>query len=245
MPRILVVEDSVEMGNFIARTLGKTYSTAVAPTGMAALEMLPDFQPDLVVTDVMMPGMSGDELVREIRLRQEFDEVPVLMITAKSDDRLRARMLREGAQDYISKPVPTEELRARVATWISVRRTRQVLQQELSSRELRIEELAQSLAERSREMEVALGAAQAARAEAEKASRTKSAFLGVMSHELRTPLNAVVGYTDLLELEIDGPVTEGQKRSLQRIRDSAQELLVQIQELLTVARDGEPEEELS
>jgi signal transduction histidine kinase len=78
--------------------------------------------------------------------------------------------------------------------------------------------------------------AQAARAEAEKANRSKSDFLAAMSHELRTPLNAIAGYAELLELGIHGPVTEDQRTALNRIKHSERHLLALINEVLNYAR---------
>ena len=75
-----------------------------------------------------------------------------------------------------------------------------------------------------------------ARREAERASRAKSQFLAVMSHELRTPLNAIVGYGDLLEGEVSGPINEKQRRHLGRIRESAWHLLSLIDEILSLSR---------
>jgi len=75
-----------------------------------------------------------------------------------------------------------------------------------------------------------------ARAEAEASSQAKSAFLATMSHELRTPLNAVIGYAELLDLGIAGPITAEQRKSLSRIRDSARHLLTLVNEILDLAK---------
>jgi signal transduction histidine kinase len=79
-------------------------------------------------------------------------------------------------------------------------------------------------------------AERAARDEAEQASRAKSQFLAVMSHELRTPLNAILGYEELLETEVSGPISSIQKHHLSRIRESTKHLLTLIEQILSLSR---------
>jgi signal transduction histidine kinase len=95
---------------------------------------------------------------------------------------------------------------------------------------------AEELESSNRELELARAEADQARAHAEAANRAKSEFLAVMSHELRTPLNAIGGYTELLELELRGPVTDAQRRDLSRIRASQQHLLGLISAVLDLSR---------
>ena len=95
---------------------------------------------------------------------------------------------------------------------------------------------AEELENSNRELELARAEADTARAHAEAANRAKSEFLAVMSHELRTPLNAIGGYTELLELELRGPVTDAQRRDLSRIRASQQHLLGLISAVLDLSR---------
>jgi signal transduction histidine kinase len=95
---------------------------------------------------------------------------------------------------------------------------------------------AEELENSNRELELARAEAEQARAHAEAANRAKSEFLAVMSHELRTPLNAIGGYTELLELELRGPVTDAQRRDLSRIRASQQHLLGLISAVLDLSR---------
>ncbi len=94
----------------------------------------------------------------------------------------------------------------------------------------------QSMREAREAAETARADAELARAQAEAANRAKSEFLAVMSHELRTPLNAIGGYTELLELGLRGPVTEAQRRDLDRIRTSQQHLLGLISGVLDLSR---------
>ena len=96
--------------------------------------------------------------------------------------------------------------------------------------------LSAELEEINVELEVALSESNEAREIAERANRSKSEFLAVMSHELRTPLNAIVGYADLIQSEIAGPLTEAQRAHLLRIRASSWHLLDLIQDVLSFAR---------
>ena len=155
-PLVLVVEDNPEMNRFIADTLAEHYRTASAYQGREGLEKALALQPDLILSDIMMPEMSGDQLVREIRAHAELNAVPVILLTAKADEELRVKLLREGAQDYLMKPLLTDELLARVRNSISIKRARDALQKELASRNQDISTLAEELALRKRGLETML-----------------------------------------------------------------------------------------
>lgn len=100
----------------------------------------------------------------------------------------------------------------------------------------RMADVNQSLRTAHAEMESAKNEAESARAQADEANRAKSRFLTRMSHELRTPLNAIAGYVDLLDLGIRGPVTEDQRKDLDRIRRAQQHLLGLINDVLNFAK---------
>jgi PAS domain S-box-containing protein len=118
-PLILVVEDNADMSAFIRSQLEGPWRVCTAGDGEEGLGQALALRPDLVLTDVMMPARDGDWLLRELRRRPEFDDLPVVVLSARTDEDMRIRLLREGAQDYLVKPFAAEELRARVATQLA------------------------------------------------------------------------------------------------------------------------------
>jgi len=190
-PLVLVVEDNVAMNEFISATLRDRYRIATAFDGDEAFKSALTLKPDLIIADVMMPEVSGDQLLDRLQAHPELREVPVVMLTAKAEDQLRVSLLSRGAADYLTKPVVVEEMRQRVATLLAVKRSRDLLRRELASKDTDLEGLVKALAARQRETE-------AARAQAEAAGRAKDAFLMRISNELREPLTPIFGWTRLL-----------------------------------------------
>jgi signal transduction histidine kinase/DNA-binding response OmpR family regulator len=123
---ILVVEDNPEMNRFICEALAFDFRVAAAFDGKDGLEQAIRLGPDLVLSDIMMPDMSGDELVYALRSHRELDRTPIVILTARADEDLRIRLLREGAQDYVTKPFAVEELRARVRNLVNLKRSHEV-----------------------------------------------------------------------------------------------------------------------
>lgn len=121
-PRVVVVEDDPDLNRLVAECLRERYDVATALDGHLGLELTDELRPDVVVCDVMMPGLSGDQVVRAIRQRPELDTTAIVMLTARVDDDLRAVLLRAGASDVMVKPFSIEEVRARVGELVAARR---------------------------------------------------------------------------------------------------------------------------
>jgi CheY-like chemotaxis protein len=138
---VLVVEDNPSMNQFIVSILEEHFRVISAFDGEQGLTRVIEHLPDCVVTDVMMPHMSGDEMVAEIRTRRELDTIPVIMLTAKADDELKVSMLMTGAQDYLSKSFQPMDLVARVNNLVCMRRTWLAMQQALSTQQRDLREL--------------------------------------------------------------------------------------------------------
>jgi DNA-binding NtrC family response regulator len=112
---ILVVDDTPANIGFLLDTLGKAgYRVRVAPDGESALEQLQYSPPDLVLLDVMMPGMDGYETCRRLRQLPKLEQLPVIFMTALSDIQDKVRAFAAGADDYVTKPFQHEEVLARV-----------------------------------------------------------------------------------------------------------------------------------
>lgn len=111
--RILIVEDDPKLSKFIESELSlEGYRVTVAYNGMDGLTMTRDAQPDLLILDWMLPGISGLDLC--LRLRKTGVQVPIIMLTAKDEVPDRVAGLNAGADDYVTKPFSMEELLARV-----------------------------------------------------------------------------------------------------------------------------------
>ena len=113
MTHILLVEDEAKLAQFIKLELEfEQYQVTVATEGFTGLSSARETQPDLILLDWMLPGISGPEICR--RLRQTGDNVPIILLTAKDEVSDRVAGLDAGADDYVIKPFSIEELLARV-----------------------------------------------------------------------------------------------------------------------------------
>ena len=111
-PLVYVVDDDVSIADLVSHTL-KTQGYEVRPfyRGESMLEGMRGEDPDLIILDVMMPGTNGVEVARRVR---EFSQVPIIMLSVRSDVNTKAIALNTGADDYLTKPFAVEELIARV-----------------------------------------------------------------------------------------------------------------------------------
>jgi two-component system, OmpR family, KDP operon response regulator KdpE len=111
-PKILVVDDETQITRVLRTSLSThSYDVRVANDGETALEIMKDWTPDLVITDLSMPNIDGLELTRRLRANSN---VPILILTVRGEERTKVQALDAGADDYVTKPFGMEELLARV-----------------------------------------------------------------------------------------------------------------------------------
>lgn len=254
LPLVLVVEDNREMHQFIRDSLPAHVASIGAFSGREGVETAIASRPDLVISDVMMPDMSGDELVQALRALRDFDSVPIILLTAKADDELKVRMLRGGAQDFLTKPFLVAELVARVSNQLAISRARRILQDELASSEADVSMLAKELAVRKRAIEDALGelrerdtalARLNAQLELRVAERTEQLtaanrdleiFSYSVSHELRAPVRHLIGFSKLLQERYADQLDEDARSFVQFIARGARRMNELMDALLALGR---------
>lgn len=114
-PFIVIAEDEAAVSELLRYNLeSEGYETAIASDGDEAMLLIDERIPDLMLLDWMLPKISGIEICRRVRTRQETANLPIIMLTARTEEADRIRGLETGADDYVTKPFSTNELMARV-----------------------------------------------------------------------------------------------------------------------------------
>jgi signal transduction histidine kinase len=137
-PRVLLADDNADMRDYVRRLLEERYEVLAFPDGLTALAAARQDPPDLVLTDIMMPGLDGFGLLRELRATLNTRSVPVILLSARAGQESAVEGLNAGADDYLTKPFSAQELMARVRTHLEIARLRREWTNELerSNKEL-------------------------------------------------------------------------------------------------------------
>lgn len=128
--KVLLVDDDANARMILNRVLSKAgYEIREAGNGREAIQATKDFKPDVMLIDWMMPEMDGEQLAKWVRNDPEFRFIHIILLTAKGDIKDRVRGLQAGADDYITKPAPHQEILARVESGMRVRRLHSEIEQ--------------------------------------------------------------------------------------------------------------------
>nr|WP_242035602.1 MULTISPECIES: ATP-binding protein [unclassified Leptolyngbya] len=125
LPKILLADDNADMRDYVKRLLGQRYTVEAVGNGVAALAAIYQQLPDLVLTDVMMPGMDGFELLRRLRAEPATKELPIILLSARAGEEARMEGLEAGADDYLIKPFSARELLVRIEATLKLAQMRQ------------------------------------------------------------------------------------------------------------------------
>ncbi|MEP6579619.1 hybrid sensor histidine kinase/response regulator [Microcoleus vaginatus GB2-A3] len=176
---LLIVDDEPDNFDVIETLLSEQdYQLHYAASGQEAIASLDLFDPDLILLDVMMPGIDGIEICRQIKAMSKWQAVPIIMVTALSSKSDLANCLTAGADDFISKPVNAIELRARVHSMLRIKQQYDNIQNLYHIQENTINLLESTLNE------------------------LRGNLASTLSHELNTPLNGILGTIGWLKDEI-------------------------------------------
>ena len=141
-PHILVVEDNPDLRNFLQQSLHDTYRVSTAENGKKALEQINQQQPDLIISDIMMPIMRGDELCQTLKGNMETSHIPVILLTALGDRESILRGLKIKADNYVVKPFDMDILKANIA---SVLANKEYIRQRFAQLNYQTEDLPQEI----------------------------------------------------------------------------------------------------
>ncbi len=130
-PTVLIVDDDQCNRILLAAWLGRTYDVLEACDGHEALEVLAGSNPDIVILDVLMPGLNGIEVCRRIKSRPDGGYLPVLLLTALGDQEHRNAGLEAGADDFLSKPIDQRELMLRLKSFQLIRQQDRLIRKQL------------------------------------------------------------------------------------------------------------------
>ena len=202
---ILVIDDLYDMRTLIADTLKKEakYTVIKAQNGAIGFELVKKYKPGLIIVDWMMPVMTGPEMIENLKSDSELSSIPVVLLTAKSDEESRAKGVEKGADAYLGKPFNEQELLSMVSNLLKLKEKEKSIESALNNLEKAHEELKF--------------------AQNKMISQARLALMGKMvsgvSHEIGNPLNSMMaGGNNLMRF-----ITET-KQMLDDIDDSSEEI---------------------
>jgi DNA-binding response OmpR family regulator len=233
---ILIVDDNAQNLQLIGNLLSSgSIQVEFAEDGKSAIQWINEEQFDLVLLDIMMPGIDGFEVLDNIRKLENYDNVPVILLTAKSGKENIIRGLNSKANDYITKPFDSDELIARVNTHLELRKSRKKLAETNKSLEIEVKK-------RTAELERTVARLSNLNKKLEESELLKNTYLNLISNELKGPLSEALSSFQIIK---DRYVSEELMEVVNSIEDSLSKISAfsASAELYASVREGRFEKE--
>ena len=209
---ILVVDDNPANLGLLFDALDEVgFEVLVSQNGESAIKRARSNLPDLILLDVMMPGIDGFETCKQLKADEATREIPVIFMTALAEIEEKVKGFRYGAVDYITKPIQPAEVLARIKTHLT------------------IQSLQRDLRQKNRELSAALEREQ-------ELNRLKSRFVSMISHEFKTPLTTILLSNNLLQRYGDRMSPEKRREELAAVERAVARLNEMLEGVLTLSR---------
>ena len=234
--RLLFADDDPLLREFATENLRAVWcDVSAAADGQEALESIARNVPDILLLDLEMPRVDGFAVLRALRADEATKSLPVIVITGLTDEASIERAFSAGATSFLTKPLNWRLLVQQIRF---VNRSAQI-ENALARHVCELEQKKFELEDTTRALAAALN-------EADAASAAKSDFLATMSHELRTPLNAIIGFSEVLQSKLEGPLGHPKYEGyVGNILDSGKHLLSLVNDVLEFSRGSSGKLELN
>jgi len=216
-PIVLIAEDNPDLSGFIASELGADYEIHIARDGQEALNILTIRRPDLIVSDIMMPGMSGYDFCKAVKSKDSTRDIPFIFLTAKAELPMKLEGYEIGADDYIIKPFQMQELQAKIKALLTLKK------------------MEVSLKEKSMALEAALEKLQKAR---DERLNYVSQMAASLAHELRNPLQPIRTYIEVLDENKQNP--DFIHRMIESVTPSLDRMDLLVKQLMNLGKIEKP-----
>ena len=208
---ILIVDDTEENIDILLEALSDDYGISVAMDGETALEILKEEIPDIILLDIIMPGMDGYDICKKIKENKETTDIPIIFLTAIAEIESKAKGFELGAVDYITKPFEILEVKARIRTHLSLKLAKYELSQKNKILEQKTIEL-------------------------ENAFNELEAFSYTVSHDLKAPIRAIEAYVKMILEEKNEKLQSNTKEIVNKVNDICGNTITMIENLLKYSK---------
>ena len=241
---VLYIEDNPLNAKLVQRVLAaEDYEVQIAVDGLKGIDSALARKPDIILMDINLPDMSGREVTTRLRSIEDFKTIPIIALTAQTDEKQRAMTIAAGVDGYITKPFDVEELVQRVA--FHLKGGKEQFQVDMGEAHQQYsQELVTHLERKLREVE-------AINEDLRRMDKVKSDFIQRVAHELRTPITIIYGYSRLIQTaDLIKPLLQANpefRAYVDGLVESIERMHALVNEILTIYRivTGEVEPKLS